>query len=228
MNTLPALSIAAVIAAAGFSRRMGRFKQLLPWGNSTVIRTVVENLHTAGAAPVLCVTGHRADEVAAALAGSPAQLIANPHYAASEMLTSYQSGIAALCNSQFTPSTGSGRRIHNSQFSGALLFLADQPHIPPAVIRQVIAQARATPEQVVIPSHQMRRGHPIYLPRRLWDALLALPVDASLRDLLNRHSAEIVYVDVETDAIRRDMDEWGEYEELREEFESKRNVRRET
>ncbi len=50
----------------------------------------------------------------------------------------------------------------------------------------------------------------------------------SLRDLLNRHSAEIVYVDVETDAIRRDMDEWGEYEELREEFESKRNVRRET
>lgn len=192
---------------------MGRFKQLLPWGKSTVIRTVVDNLHEAGASPVLCVTGHRADEVAAALEGSPALTLPNPHYAASEMLTSYQAGIASL---------------DNSQFSGSLLALADQPHIPVDVIRQVIEQARNAPDRVVIPSHQMRRGHPIYLPHRLWSELLALPVDASLRDLLNRHSAEIIYVDVDTDAIRRDMDEWAEYERLRGEFESKRNVKRET
>ena len=200
--------IAAVVAAAGFSRRMGRFKQLLPWGDSTVIHTVVENLRAAGAEPLLCITGHRADEVAAALDGSPAHIVLNPQYTNSEMLTSYQTGIAALTNSQFS--------IHHSLFiSGTLLVLADQPHIPVPVIRQVIEQAHSTPEQIVIPSHQMRRGHPIYLPRCLWEELLALPVDASLRHLLNRHSGEIVYVEVETDAIRRDMDEWGEYEALK-------------
>ena len=204
--------IAAVIAAAGFSRRMGRFKQLLPWGDSTVIGTVVDNLCAAGAEPILCVTGHRADEVAAALESSPAQIVPNPQYTNSEMLTSYQTGIAALNNSQFT--------IHHSPFSGSLLALADQPHIPVPVIRQVIEQAQSTPEQIVIPSHQMRRGHPIYLPRRLWSELLALSLDASLRDLLNQHSAEVVYVDVDTDAIRQDMDEWGEYERLRGEFEA--------
>ena len=219
MDTLSSPLIAAVIAAAGFSRRMGSFKQLLPWGNGTVIRTIVDNLHAAGAAPVLCVTGHRADEVAGELDGSPAQIVHNPHYTTSEMLTSYQSGIAALNNSQFT--------IHNSQFSGCLLALADQPHIPVNVLRQVIEQAQSTPEQIVIPSHEMRRGHPIYLPRRLWDELLVLPLDASLRHLLNGHGDEIVYVDVETDAIRRDMDEWGEYERLRGEFDAQRNVRRE-
>ena len=201
----PPSPIAAVIAAAGFSRRMGRFKQLLPWNERTVIRAVVENLYTAGAAPILCVTGHRADEVMAALDGSPAQIVHNPKYATGEMVTSYQAGIAAL---------------HNSSFSGCLLALADQPHIAIEIIRQVIEQAQTTPDQIVIPSHQMRRGHPIYLPRRLWDELLAFPADASLRDLLNRHSAEIVHVNVDTDAIRRDMDEWGEYERLREEFDA--------
>ncbi|MBI3960942.1 MAG: nucleotidyltransferase family protein [Chloroflexi bacterium] len=211
--SIPAFpAIAAVIAAAGFSRRMGRFKQLLPWGDSTVIRTVVNNLHAAGADPIVCVTGHRADEVAAALDGSPARTVHNPHYTTGEMLTSYQAGIAAIHNSQFT--------IHNSLFCGSLLVLADQPHISVDIIRQVIAQARSTPDRIVIPSHQMRRGHPIYLPRCLWAELLALPVDASLRQLLNRHSAEIVYVGVDTDAIRRDMDEWGEYEKLRGEFET--------
>ncbi|RLT43030.1 MAG: nucleotidyltransferase family protein [Chloroflexi bacterium] len=211
--TIPAFpAIAAVIAAAGFSRRMGHFKQLLPWGDSTVIRTVVDNLQAAGADPIVCVTGHRADEVAAALDGSPARTVHNPHYTTSEMLTSYQAGIAALRNSPFT--------IHHSQLCGSLLALADQPHIPAGVIRQVIEQARRTPDQIVIPSHCMRRGHPIYLPRTLWAELLELPADGSLRELLNQHSAEIVYVDVDTDAIRRDMDEWGEYQRLRGAFET--------
>lgn len=205
-------AFAAVIAAAGFSRRMGRFKQLLPWGESTVIRSVVENLAAAGAQPVLCITGHRGDEVAAALTDSPARIIPNLRYADAEMLTSYQTGIAALDDSPVT--------AHQLQFSGALLALADQPHIPVAVIRQVIEQARRTPDAVVIPSHEMRRGHPIYLPRRLWPDLLALPVNASLRELLRRHEEAIVYVMVDTDAIRRDMDEWGEYQRLREEFQS--------
>lgn len=206
-------SIPAIIAAAGFSRRMGQFKQLLPWGSSTVIRTVVENLHDAGAEPILCVVGHRADEVAAALAGSPAQIVHNQNFSIGEMLTSYQAGIFAIRNSQLT--------THNSQFSGALLALADQPHIPAGTIRQVIEQAHSTPDHIVIPSHQMRRGHPIYLPRHLWPELLTLPPDASLRDLLHGHAPEIVYVDVDTDAIRRDMDEWGEYERLRGEFDDK-------
>lgn len=198
------LSIAAVVAAAGFSRRMGQFKQLLPWGESTIIRSVVENLHAAGADPVLCVTGHRAAEVAAALKDSPARIVYNPDYASAEMLTSYQAGIRAL---------------DPARLLGSLLALADQPHLPAAIIRQVVEQARQTPERIVIPSHAMRRGHPIYLPARLWGDLLALPAQATLRDLLRGDTARIVYVDVESDAIRRDMDEWTEYVKLREAFE---------
>ncbi|MBI1297766.1 NTP transferase domain-containing protein [bacterium] len=194
--------IAAVIAAAGMSRRMGEFKQLLPWGQSTVIASVVANLAAAGASPILCVVGHRGDAVAGALAGLPAQVLYNSDYAEIEMLRSYQIGVRSLCADPAMDAPGT------------LLALGDQPHIPVDVLQRIIKEAKLTPDQLVIPSHQMRRGHPIYLPRRLWPNLLALGADQSLRDLLNRPGEAVAYVEVDTDAIRRDMDYWVDYQAL--------------
>ncbi|MEZ4638488.1 MAG: nucleotidyltransferase family protein [Caldilineaceae bacterium] len=198
-------SVAAVIAAAGMSRRMGEFKQLLPWGKSTVIESVVGALASAGASPILCVVGHRGDEVAVVLAESAARVLHNPDFAEIEMLRSYQIGVRSLLDAA------------QNDPPGALLALGDQPHIPVDVIARIIEQAGRTPDRIVIPSHNLRRGHPIYLPRRLWPDLLALTADQSLRDLLNRPGEEIVYVEVDTDAIRRDMDYWAEYRALVEE-----------
>ncbi len=194
-----AAKIAAVIAAAGQSRRMGSPKQLLPWGDSTVIATVVQNLTLAGVEPVICVVGHRQAEVAAALVHTHAEIIFNADYAHTEMLTSYQTGI---------------RRLLATECSGALIALGDQPHIPATVIQQVVEQARQTPEQVIIPSYNMRRGHPFYIPRTLWLALLALGNDDSLRTLLKRYPDEIGYVVVETDTILRDIDVPADYTAL--------------
>jgi len=184
-------TVAAVIAAAGRSRRMGSPKQLLAWGESTVIASVVENLTAAGAEPVVCVLGHQHEAVQAALQATQAQTIFNPDYATAEMLLSYQVGIRSL---QAGPS------------QGVLIALGDQPHLLVNVIRQVIEQAQANPDQVVAPSYNMRRGHPFYLPRRVWAEVLELSDEQSLRTLLTRHANEIVYVTVETDAILRDMD----------------------
>lgn len=192
--------VAAVIAAAGQSRRMGAPKQLLPWGESTVIATVVQNLSAAGAEPVICVVGHRQDEVRAALQATPTEIVFNPDYASGEMLSSYQAGIGALVKTACV---------------GALIALGDQPHIDSALIRQVIEQARNTPDRLVIPSYNMRRGHPFYVPRQLWAALLALNGEETLRTLLVLHAEEIVYVNVANDAILRDMDTPTEYVHLK-------------
>lgn len=193
--------IAAVVAAAGRSTRMGEPKQLLPWGERTVLGTVATNLAAAGACPVLCVVGHRANEMAVALGDAPAQLLYNPDYLAGEMLSSYQVGVRHL-QSQALP------------YQGTLLALGDQPHIPIDVIRQVIARAQCTPEQIVIPSYEMRRGHPFYLPTRLWPELLALTYDETLRTLLQRHPDAITYVNVATGAILRDIDTPADYQTL--------------
>lgn len=193
-------TVAAVIAAAGRSRRMGEPKQLLPWGKSTVIATVVTNLIAAGADPILCVTGHRHEEIASVLTATAAELHYNEAYATTDMLCSYQTGLAALMERNVT---------------GAILALGDQPHIPIAVLSSIVEQAMVTPEQIVIPSFNMRRGHPFYVPRRLWQEIIALSQNETLRTVMNRHNTAIIYVNVDNDAILRDMDTPEAYSELR-------------
>lgn len=193
-------TVAAVIAAAGRSRRMGEPKQLLPWGESTVIATVVNNLAAAGAAPILCVSGHRHEAIASALTATPAEMLYNPDYATTDMLRSYQSGLAALMT---------------RPVDGAILALGDQPHIPVDVLSQIVAQAQRTPNGIVIPSVNQRRGHPFYMPRPLWQEIIALTDEETLRTVVNRHADSIVYVNVDDDAILRDMDTPEAYEALR-------------
>jgi molybdenum cofactor cytidylyltransferase len=97
---------------------------------------------------------------------------------------------------------------------GTLLALGDQPHIPVSVIQCVIEQSLRTPESIVIPSYEMRRGHPFYLPARLWADLLALSHNETLRTLLQRNQESITYVNVETDAILTDIDTPADYQAL--------------
>lgn len=200
-DTLPPRPISAVVAAAGRSTRMGSPKQLLPWRGTTVLAAVVQNLADAGAQPVICVVGHRREEMIAALASAPAQVVDNPDYLQGEMLSSYQAGVRHLLSQDTT-------------CAGALLALGDQPHIPVSVLRLLIAQAQQTPDQLIIPRYQDRRGHPIYLPALLWPELIALGHDETLRSLVVRHATSIVYVEVGSDAILRDIDTPNDYQSL--------------
>lgn len=204
ITAIPPPSIPAIVAAAGFSRRMGELKQLLAWQGRTVIETVVAHLQRAGAHPVVCVVGHREAEIRAVLAHSQAQVVANPEYARGEMLTSYQQGVRALQNEHLYP--------------GLLLALGDQPHLQVESIAQVLDQARRQPDGIVIPSFNLRRGHPIYLPRHLWPDLLALSGEQSLRNLLHAHAQDIVYVNSESDGVLQDMDTPEQYQAMVERY----------
>ena len=202
MLSTPHPAIAAVIAAAGRSTRMGEPKQLLPWGDRRVLAGVAANLAAGGAEPVVCVVGHLAERMETALQGAAVQIVRNQDFAQAEMLSSYQAGVRYLEQSATT-------------CAGTLLALGDQPHVPVAVIARVVAQARRTPTHIVIPSFNLRRGHPFYLPRRLWGELLALGPDDTLRSVMRRHDQDVVYVDVDTDAILRDLDTPDDYARLR-------------
>jgi len=152
------------------------------------------------------VVGHEAEAVAAALAHKPVQIVANPAYRTGEMLASHQAGLRRLIDAATPP---------QALPLGALLALGDQPHIPAGAIRSVVEQALATPQRIVIPSYNMRRGHPIYLPAALWDEALALGADETLRTLLNRHAGDIRYVDSQTSAVLHDIDTPDDYAALK-------------
>lgn len=185
----------ALVLAAGLSRRMGRFKLTLPWAGRTVIGQVVATLEAAGLREIVVVTGHRTEEVVAALTGTGARCVFNPAYATSEMLSSVQVGLAAL----------------DEDCPAALLCLGDQPQMEVATVQAVVAAGRAAGwQKIIIPSYRMRAGHPILLPRWLWDEIRA--GENTLRDVLAAHRPETVFVTVETPTVLADLDTPEEYE----------------
>ena len=63
MTRTPSDFISGILLAAGLSTRMGEPKQLLPFGESTIVETVVDNMLGAKFNEIIVVVGHRAAEV---------------------------------------------------------------------------------------------------------------------------------------------------------------------
>ncbi|HEX3358945.1 MAG TPA: NTP transferase domain-containing protein, partial [Tepidisphaeraceae bacterium] len=87
-DRLPSPRIAAVVLAAGSSRRMGSPKALLPLAGVPMIARVIETISSLPEIqPIVVVTGHAADDVSLALADFNLHLVHNPDYAQGEMLS---------------------------------------------------------------------------------------------------------------------------------------------
>ncbi len=186
--------IAAVVLAAGKSERMGKPKMGLPWGGTTVIGQVVSTLLDAGLDQVLVVSGGGRAEVENALQVLPGEwpvrTMHNPDYASGEMLSSLQVGVAAL-----------GEKVQ-----AAVIALGDQPQMQSGVVRAILQSYIHKAADLVVPSFNMRRGHPVLVARPLWAEMLSLRPPQTMRELLQAHSHQIQYVSVDTPTILQDID----------------------
>ena len=72
--------VAAVVLAAGFSRRLGRSKQLLPWRGTTLLGHTIAALQSAGISQIAVITGHDAAAVVIALNGTAVTIVHNPDF----------------------------------------------------------------------------------------------------------------------------------------------------
>ncbi len=189
--------IAGIVLAAGRSTRMGRFKPLLPWDEHTVIEQVVTTLLGTSVGEVLVVTGHEHDALTAVLQPYPLRIVFNPDYAAGDMISSIQAGLRGL----------------GPTAEAALIAVGDQPRMQASTIETVVAAWRqGAAARIIIPSYQMRRGHPICLPRSVWPAVLSLSWQESLRSLWQSLAGQIEHVTVNSPTILSDMDTPGDYQ----------------
>ncbi len=192
--------IGAVILAGGMSRRMGQPKVLLPWGgHRTIIEHIIEQLRLARVPQITVVTGHLAGEVRRVVARVGVDVAHNEQYRTGDMLSSLKAGLRAM----------------PTHIGAALVVLGDQPRIQPKVISQVLMAYAEGAGDIVAPSYQMRRGHPILIDRRYWPEILELPETGSPRDVIDRHKDRIAYVKVETDSVLRDVDTPEDYRQER-------------
>jgi molybdenum cofactor cytidylyltransferase len=102
-----------------------------------------------------------------------------------------------------------------SHISAVLVVLGDQPRIQPRVIAQVLTAYAEGAGDIIAPSYQMRRGHPILIDRRYWQEILNLPSDGAPRDVIDKYKDRIGYVNVDTDSVLRDIDTPQDYRDER-------------
>lgn len=185
--------LAAVVAAAGLSSRMGEFKPLLPLGGQTLLECTIAPLRAAGAAPIVVVTGHRAAEIEARLAAQELLWVRNARYAASDMLSSLRLGLRAL----------------DGNFDRVLLLPGDAAAIAPETLRRLLETEGAA----LRPAFGGKAGHPVLLSAAAARDLLAYDGPDGLRGFLRTRTVR--EVEVEDPGVLLDADTPADYEALR-------------
>jgi molybdenum cofactor cytidylyltransferase len=158
---------AGIILAAGAATRMGRLKQLLPYGGKTLVEHAVEQALGAGFDPVVVVLGAEAAAVRAALATQPIRLVENPHWHLG-MGSSITAGVEVLLDAQ---SLG--------------ILLADQPFVTAQHLRDMQALLDGGAAAAVAAEYNVTLGVPALFKRELFEALRSLDPAAGARALLH-------------------------------------------
>lgn len=193
---------AAVVPAAGASRRMGRPKLLLPFAGGTVLGGVVAALRSGGAGEVALVVAPGDEELSAWARERSLTLAVNPR-PEDGMLSTIRAGLAALGGTAAL--AAAGRPI--------LVTPADLPALSPATVRAVLA-ALAAGAPLAVPLHRGRRGHPLGIAAPLLPEIDRLDPGVGLRQLLDRHAAVVRELPVDDRGALEDVDTPEDYARL--------------
>ncbi len=193
------LDIAAVVLAAGSSRRMGRNKLLLELNGEKVVRRAARTAIEAGLDPVVVVMGHARDEVESELHGLQCRSVFNGEHA-NGTHTSVAVGIGA---------------VKPTACAAAVVMLADMPLVTPSMLRTLTARYLESGAPVVASRYGGEvNAPPILYDRRLFAELENMDARCG-RQVVRRHRHEAVEVEWPAEAAR-DLDHPADYEWIRE------------
>jgi molybdenum cofactor cytidylyltransferase len=183
--------VAALVLAAGQSRRMGTLNKLLiEIDGVPMVRRVVEMLRKSKADPIVVVTGHQSERVAAVLRDLPVSLVHNPDYAQG-LSTSLKVGIAAL---------GAGA-------DGALVCLGDMPRVSAAEVDRLIGAFNPVEGRgIVVPTLNGKRGNPVLWSKQFFAEMSQVAGDVGARHLIGTYPEMVAEVEMAGDGVLTDID----------------------
>ena len=192
----PHSAIPLILLAAGGSTRMGRPKQLLPYGHSTLLRHAAEIAIASDCGPVLVVLGAAAALTAAAIEGLSLCTVINPDWSKG-MGTSLRLGMRTILESSDPPAV--------------IVMLCDQPAVTPELIHQLVERHHAGAAMVAA-EYSGVPAVPALIGREWFGELLRVADDAGARVLLKRHADRVTSVSFPDGAL--DVDTPEDYQQL--------------
>ena len=183
--------IAALILAAGQSRRMGKRNKLLAEIDGVpMVAGAVDAALASQASPVVVVTGHEPERVRACLAGRPTRFAHSPDHGEG-LSHSLRAGLDAL----------------DDDIDGVVVLLGDMPRVTARHIDRLIAAFDPLEgRSLCVPTRDGKRGNPVLFARHLFDEMRRVAGDVGARHLIGAHEDELVEVAMEDDAIFVDVD----------------------
>jgi len=187
------VKIAAIVLAAGLSRRYGPENKLLQLIDGVpMIWRVVDTIGRSMVDKIMVVTGHQAKEIETALAGiANLNLVHNPEFEKG-MSTSISIGIKSL-----------------GEVDACLICLGDLPHLTPKDYDRLIQlfNSEKSTERIMIPTFQGRKGHPVVFGSTFFNELRNLqPTDQGARNLIVKHKSLVKEIEMATNGILTDID----------------------
>ncbi len=184
--------VAGLVLAAGGSRRLGRPKQLLPFGTATLLDHTVATARMCAFDQLVVAVGGEADEVRARVNLSGADVVVNP-------------GFGAGCSSSIAVAIDA----LDPRATVLALLLGDQPGVVPATVRALLDGRGDAP--IAVCRYDDGRGHPFAFGRAVFDDLRALHGDKAVWRMLEQRADDVVEVPV-SGPVPPDVDTWEDYD----------------
>jgi molybdenum cofactor cytidylyltransferase len=184
--------ITGLVLGAGGSRRLGRPKQLLPYGDGTLLGHTIEVARRCAFRQLVVAVGGAADEVRAQVDLRGAEVVVNVAYG-SGCSSSIAAALTAL----------------DPGCDVLLLLLGDQPGVSPATVATLLDGLGDAP--LAVCRYDNGLGHPIAFARRTFAELAGLHGDKGVWRLRDRYADDVAEVPI-AGPIPLDVDSEDDYE----------------
>jgi len=186
--------IAAIVLAAGQSKRMGRPKQLLPLGRGTILGRVLQTFRSSKVDRIVVVLGSNASRVRRGLSLRRETVVVNKEFSAG-MSASLKAGLMAV----------------EDDADAVVIALGDQPFVSPGTVDSMIDAYHRERALVVVPVYRGRRGNPVLFDRRLFPQLKRIAGDLGAKSVVMQNESSLVEVEVDDEGVAVDIDTPDDY-----------------
>lgn len=189
-------NLAILILAAGESKRMGRSKQLLKWGNSTLLNHSIEQATNTNASAVFVVLGANYSAIEKSILNRDINI-----FKYDDWNLGMGSTIAFGVN-----------QLKNQCFDGFLLMLADQPQIGSSFLNKLIFEFAQGDNPIIATAYNNEAGVPAVFDKSYVGQLLSLSGKRGAMQLINKSTSNVKKIKAEQPV--GDIDTIKDYEEL--------------